>query len=217
MYVTHPLYFVDKLTLPSTMSSSPPPADAPTAALSTDTPPATDTPPVQPIVTSSVPVPIVPVDVPVESQSSQPTSSHLTGAEPATGSTYQLDPATHADRNSTTFIQPVKKLSKLSQTQKASQKLRRQIAQEAHEKLIDEFNVLIERHSNEQAELAKRHDVKPEYLDKLRGTSKHFNAKREVNLENAKLHKKSLEVNAGTYLHVLDLIYLIFGSRSCCW
>jgi hypothetical protein len=140
-----------------------------------------------------------------------------TGAEPETSRTYQLGPATHADSNSATFVQPVKKLSKLSDTQKASQKLRRQIAQEAHEKLIKEFNVLIERHSNEQADLVKRHDVKPEYLDKLKGTSKHFNAKREANLENTKLHKKSLEVNAGMYLHALHQIYLTFGFRSCRW
>lgn len=131
--------------------------------------------------------------------------------------TYQLDSATHAERDSATFVQPVKILSKLSETQKASQKLRRQIAQEAHEKLIAEFGTLIERHSNEQAELAKRHNVKPEYLDKLKGTSKHYNVKRDVNLENAKLHKKSVEVNAGNYFHGLDQIYLIRGPRSCCW
>ncbi|KIJ91094.1 hypothetical protein K443DRAFT_135562 [Laccaria amethystina LaAM-08-1] len=183
------------------MSSSPPPADAPTATLPADTPPAVQ----------SVPVP---VDIPVESHPSSPQISPLpTGAEPETSRTYQLGPATHADSNSATFVQPVKKLSKLSDTQKASQKLRRQIAQEAHEKLIKEFNVLIERHSNEQADLVKRHDVKPEYLDKLKGTSKHFNAKREANLENSKLHKKSLEVNAdravGDRLHINDIRQLV--------
>ena len=133
------------------------------------------------------------------------------GAEPKTGHTYQLGPATHADCISTTFVQLVKKLLKLSETQKASQKLQQQIVHKAHEKLIEEFNVLIEWHSNKQAELAKWQDVKLEYLDKLKGTSKHFNAKREVNLENAKLHKKSLEVNAGMYVltyFVSDLSYL---------
>jgi hypothetical protein len=105
------LYFVD-ITLPFTMSSSPPPADAPTATLPADTPPAVQ----------SVPVP---VDIPVESHPSSPQISPLpTGAEPETSRTYQLGPATHADSNSATFVQPVKKLSKLSDTQKASQKLR---------------------------------------------------------------------------------------------
>ena len=152
-----------------------------------------------------------PTPEPADTPPVQPTD---TGSET---NPYQLNPATHANRNPTAFVQPVKKLPKLSKTQKASQKLRRQIAQDAHQNLIAEFDILIERHSNEQAELAKRHDVKPEYLDKLKGTSKHYNAKREVNLENAKLHRKSLEVNAGMYFFALPQVYLIHGLRPCCW
>ena len=48
--------------------------------------------------------------------------------------------------------------------------------------------------SQEQEELAGKHNVKSDYLEKLKGTSKHY---KEVNIENMKIHMKSIEVNTG--------------------
>ncbi|KAF8816259.1 hypothetical protein BYT27DRAFT_7067379, partial [Phlegmacium glaucopus] len=107
---------------------------------------------------------------------------------------------THAERNPGSFIQPSRKLSKLSDAQKASQQLRRKVEQEEHKWLIEDFDALLQRHSQEQEELAKKYNLKPEYLEKLKGTSKHYKAKRDVNLENTKIHMKSIEVNAGREL-----------------
>lgn len=66
-----------------------------------------------------------------------------------------------------------------------------------HQQLIEEFDVLLQQHLQELEELATKFSVKPEYLDKLKGTSKHFKVKRSVNMENVKIHKKSIEMNEG--------------------
>lgn len=110
---------------------------------------------------------------------------------------YQPSLATHAERTDS-FIQPSRKLSKLSDAQKASQLLHQKVAQEERKQLIEDFDTLLQRHSKEQEELAEKHNVKPEYLNKLKGASKHYKAKRDVNIENAKIHMKSIEVNSGT-------------------
>lgn len=110
---------------------------------------------------------------------------------------YHPDLATHAERSSDSLIQPSRKLSKLSDAQKASQLLRRTVNQDEHKRLIEDFDILLLRHSQEQEELAEKYCLKPEYLEKLKGTSKHYKAKRVVNIENAKVHMKSVEVNAG--------------------
>jgi hypothetical protein len=118
-------------------------------------------------------------------------------AEPDADS-YHPNLATHAERTSSSVTQPSRKLSKLSDAQKASLNFRRKVNQEDHQRLIKDFDTLLQRHSQEQEDLAEKYNIKPEYLEKLKGTSKHYKAKREVNLENAKIHMKSIEVNTGT-------------------
>jgi hypothetical protein len=121
-------------------------------------------------------------------------------AEPASNDgehSYHPNIATHAERNTTNSVQASRTLSKLSDAQKASQLLRRMVNQEAHQRLIEDFDSLLQRHAQELEELAEKHDVKGEYLEKLKGTSKHYKGKREVNIENAKIHMKSVEMNAG--------------------
>ena len=128
-----------------------------------------------------------------------PTTENLP-AEPASNNgehNYHPNLATHADRYTTNSVQAPRTLSKLSDAQKASQLLRRMVNQEAHQRLIEDFDSLLQRHAQELEELAEKHDVKGEYLEKLKGTSKHYKGKREVNIENAKIHMKSVEMNAG--------------------
>jgi hypothetical protein len=120
--------------------------------------------------------------------------------------TYHPSFATHAMRNPDQFVQLVRKITKLSDAQKASRLLRRKVEQEEHQQLIEEFDALLQRHLQEQEELATKFSVKPEYLEKLKGTSKHFKVKRSVNIENAKIHKKSVEVNGGIFLYFLLIL-----------
>jgi ribonuclease D len=147
----------------------------------------------------------------------QPLSTSQTPSVPVEheANTYHPNLATHAERNANSYVQPSRKLSKLSDSQKASQQLRRKVDQEEHKRLIEDFDTLLQRHSQEE-ELAEKYNVKPEYLEKLKGTSKHYKAKREVNIENAKIHTKSIEVNTGMILNLL-LVYwtaLIIIPRS---
>lgn len=121
---------------------------------------------------------------------------------------YRPNPATYAERTTNSkSVQPSRTLSKLSDAQKASQLLRRKVNQEDHKRLIEDFDTLLQRQTQELEELAEKHNVKREYLEKLRGTSKHYSAKREVNIENAKIHMKAIEVNAGIWFKYATLDY----------
>ena len=111
--------------------------------------------------------------------------------------TYHPSLATHPARNSDLFVQPVRKISKLSEAQKALNLLCQKVGQVEHQQLIEEFDVLLQQHLQELEELTTKFSVKPEYLNKLKGTSKHFKVKRSVNMENVKIHKKSIEMNEG--------------------
>ena len=74
----------------------------------------------------------------------------------------------------------------------------RKDADEAEQKALNtELTSLLAKHRLELTELADRHAKKITYIDKLIGTSKHYKVKRAVNIENAKLHTKATEINAG--------------------
>lgn len=117
---------------------------------------------------------------------------------------------THADRNTLRFVQPSRQLAKSSDAQKASLKIR-QDANEAEQKTMNtELSALLSKHRLELTELAGRHGKKFEYIEKLISSSKHYKAKRVVNIENAKLHAKATEINAG------QLSYLCFFILISC-
>lgn len=84
----------------------------------------------------------------------------------------------------------------LSDAQKATKKVQQEAKRIQQANFNEEFNVFLEKQFNELIAFAERHDKKVEYLQKLMNTSSHYKPKRAVNLENAKLHAKSLEVNA---------------------
>ena len=147
-------------------------------------------------------------------QASVPASEDLPSGD-CEADNYHPNVATHAERTTNPIIQPSRILSKLSDAQKASLLLRRKVTQEDHKRLIEDFDTLLQRHTQEQEELAEKHGVKPEYLEKLKGTSKHYKSKREVNIENAKIHMKSIEVNAGRiWFNLLHWTALILKPRS---
>lgn len=120
----------------------------------------------------------------------------------STSSTQLFQPPipTHAGRSSLIFQQPSRQLAKPSDAQKASSKIQHDV-NEADQKILNaELTVLLEKHRLELMELADHHAKKISYIDKLIGTSKHYKVQRAVNLENAKLHAKASEINAGQLL-----------------
>jgi hypothetical protein len=85
----------------------------------------------------------------------------------------------------------------LSEAQKATKKVQQEVKRVRQKTFNEEFDILLEKQHNELVEFGERHDKKIEYLRKLMATSSHYKPRRAVNLENAKLHAKSLEVNEG--------------------
>jgi hypothetical protein len=63
-----------------------------------------------------------------------------------------------------------------------------------------DLETLLTTQHEELVALAAKHAVKVEYLQKLLKQSSHFKKKRAVTLQNALLHHKSVEVNAGMSL-----------------
>jgi hypothetical protein len=63
------------------------------------------------------------------------------------------------------------------------------------------LDTLLSRHRAEMEDFANEHDTKLEHCEhilKLTSLSSHYKHKRAVNIQNAMLHAKSLEVNEGT-------------------
>ena len=114
-------------------------------------------------------------------------------------------------------MQTSKQLAKTSDAHKASLKIRHD-ANEAEQKALNtELTTLLAKHRVELTELAGRHAKKIVYIDKLISTSKHYKPKRAVNIENAKLHAKATEINAGQWCFCIfgfDLMFLPHRSFS---
>jgi hypothetical protein len=114
------------------------------------------------------------------------------------------DPSTHAGRNrdSTQNQQETRVLTQnsLSLAQKATRALRVASTRANAEELAADLENILTRHKAELEAFAKDHDVKSEYIKKLTSQSSHYKTKRAVTIQNAKLHIKSLEVNAGTHM-----------------
>lgn len=187
-----------------------PPVQAPDAPTLAATPSVTMTPlpdPLAPMPAESPnPSTLDSQSTTLNSSSTQVTVAPLPDHPVPDEETYHPSLATHAERNPDLFVQQVRKNTKLSDAQKASRLLRRKVEQEEHQQLIEEFDALLQRHSQEQEELATKFSVKQEYLEKLKGTSKHYKVKRSVNIENAKIHKKSIEINEGNILYIFLIL-----------
>jgi predicted RNA-binding protein YlqC (UPF0109 family) len=85
----------------------------------------------------------------------------------------------------------------LTDAQKATRKIRQETERHAQDLLSKELDQLLSDQRKELEDLAGRHGKKIEAIDKLISTSSHYKHKRLVNIENAKIHMKSQEINAG--------------------
>lgn len=134
--------------------------------------------------------PVLTPDEPtVASESSLPAGSQL----------FVSHPPTHASRTVSGLLQVSRKGiegSQLSNAQKATKKVMHETKRVREADFNEQFDILLEKQFNELSTFAEKHEKKVEHLQKLINTSSHYKKKRAVNLENAKLHAKSLEVNA---------------------
>lgn len=132
---------------------------------------------------------------------------------------FQLPPTTHANRNTSEFVQETRKLAKTSDAQKASLKIRQDADEAEHKAMNTELTILLTKQRTELIDLAGRYSKKIDYIDKLVSTSAHYKHKRNVNIENAKLHAKAAEVNAGILF--FNLLFFLcshaFSPRTFCW
>lgn len=143
-----------------------------------------------------------------------PPSSPSTASLPL----FQLPPATHADRSTSIFVQESRQLQKTSNAQKASLKIHQDANEAEHKEMNADLTALLAKQRVELLELSVRYRKKIEYIDKLVGTSAHYKHKRNVNIENAKLHAKATEVNAGKLSFIfVFLCHLTFWPRPFSW
>lgn len=111
------------------------------------------------------------------------------------------DPSTHAGRNPSQLQQQTRVLThpSLSLAQKATRSLRLASNHAKAEELTNALDIILARHNAELEIFANEYNTKMEYVQKLTSQSSHYKTKRAVTIQNAKLHVKSLEVNAGTH------------------
>lgn len=85
-----------------------------------------------------------------------------------------------------------------SDAQKATADLRRLAEREKQELLATDLSEIIERQREEMEDLANKHATTVEHIEKLINHTPHYRRKvRSINIENAKIHAKGEEVNAG--------------------
>jgi hypothetical protein len=106
--------------------------------------------------------------------------------------------ATYAERNPQMIVQNARVHPNKSDAQKATSDLRRLAQHEKKTLLATELGEFMERQRNELDDLADRHVTTVEVLEKLLNYTPHYLRKvRDINIENAKIHAKAEEVNAG--------------------
>ena len=105
---------------------------------------------------------------------------------------------TWADRNPQKPTQPSRHRQKLTEAQKATQKLQTHVNQEKRLALTTELDTYQVMCKEKLAELAERFAYKPEYLQRLLHASPVLKKERRPTLHNAILHMKATEENAGT-------------------
>jgi hypothetical protein len=105
-------------------------------------------------------------------------------------------PTTHAARNPHLPIQQSRTHPKLSVAQQATKALHSQATKDKRSLLLTAVQELQEKHEKEYEALAHEHLVAVEYIRKIVSTTQ-FKMKRGVSLQNAKIHAKAVEVNAG--------------------
>ena len=150
---------------------------------------------ITPLFQPATPVTPLPLPVPPAAEAITPLSTALT---PYVAASSIPSIATHAERNSSMTTQKARVHQKQSDAQKATADLRRLAEHEKQDLLATDLGEYMEIQRNGLEELAAKHATNIEHLDKLLNHTPHYRRKvRAINLENAKIHAKGEEVNAG--------------------
>ena len=104
---------------------------------------------------------------------------------------------TWAKRNPQKSVQPVRTRRKLTDAEKAGQKVRRRIKAQENDALTADLEKYKQDYEEKLVELAQKYSCKPDRLRNLLNTSSVFRKSRKVNLRNALVHRKAREENAG--------------------
>lgn len=128
---------------------------------------------------------------------------------------FQLPAATHADWNTSIFVQESRKLPKTPNAQKSTMKICHDADEAEHKALNTELTTLLAKQRAELFNLSARYNKKIKYIDKLVNTSAHYKHKRNMNIENAKLHAEATEVNAGKLFFILVFLCLLTFCLDC--
>jgi hypothetical protein len=94
------------------------------------------------------------------------------------------------------LVQTSRKHAGVSDAQKASNQIRQEASSVTHQAYAV-FTTFLEKRYDDLVTFAGIHNRKVEHIETLMNTSSHYKPKRAVNIQNAKIHAKAAEVNAG--------------------
>ena len=139
------------------------------------------------------------------------TSSPLPYPFPLPDQSHFVHPTTHAARNPHLPLQTSRVHAKTSTLQKGMNAIKAKATKEKRALLSQAIQDLQEKHKKDFEALARTHLVTTDYINKLMEMP-HFKPKRDISLQNAKVHTKSVEVNAGVSL---PFHFSLIISLSC--
>jgi hypothetical protein len=106
-------------------------------------------------------------------------------------------PNTWAERNPLKPMQPVRTRAKPTNAQKNSRKISAARNKEARVLIAADIAVLVTTRNTQIEELATKHSVTVQHIEKLVNNSSHYKKPRAPNLTNALVHMKAAELNEG--------------------
>lgn len=115
--------------------------------------------------------------------------------------------SSHAERNPG-LIQSSRKREKIGKAQRAARAIQNQISKNRHKQMISDLDKIMSDHSKALEDLARKHSVKVDYLQKLITNAPTFKKKRAPTLHNAMVHAKAMEINDGNG-HLLNTLCII--------
>ncbi|RXW11727.1 hypothetical protein EST38_g14128 [Candolleomyces aberdarensis] len=105
--------------------------------------------------------------------------------------------ATYAGQNPHKKTIPVREQGRVSEAHKNTLQIRREVAREKAEAFAGDLKVLMDGQKEKVEELALKHSKSAEHVKGIVMAETHYKQKRKTNLQNARVHRKRLELNKG--------------------
>lgn len=107
-----------------------------------------------------------------------------------------ISASSHAERQPD-MVQPSRQRERVSKQQAAIRAIQNQVARQKREQMISDLDKAMSDHSKVLEDLARKHAVTIDYVQKLVNNAPTFKKKRAPNVHNAMLHMKAMEMNEG--------------------